>query len=404
MEFMFHADGAFSYETLRAVSYTPYDGADVGEVMATAARVREGDWESWHTEWLALAGRTERIARHAREAGHVESARAAYLRAANYYRTAEFFLRDDPDHDPRLRRTWQQGVDCFSAAAELAGPAWRRITIPYAGVHLEGYFFQAGPRSEGEERRPTLLAFGGFDSTVEEMYFTAAAPALRRGWNCLIFEGPGQGAALRRHGLRFRPDWEAVVSPVVDLAVTLPGVDPDGLALLGMSFGGYLAPRAAAFEHRIAACVAFDGVHNLLEPLRHGVASGAGTVDPVTLDKLDELVEHRRDQPTHLRWMLSNALWTFGVSTAHELVTALARYDLTGTAEKITCPTLVLAADEDHFFPGQPERLYDALTCAKDLITFTAEEGGEEHCHMGALALFHQRLFDWLDETLKTSV
>lgn len=403
MNFGFGSDLAFSYETLRVVAYTPYDGADVGEVLATVGRITEGDWESWHAGWLALGSRIEGIASQARDAGHAESARVAYLRACDYYRTAEFFLRDDPDGDLRLLPTWRKSADAFAAAAELAGPAWQRVSIPYEGTALAGYFLRPGGPGEpetGQDRRPTLLAHGGFDSTLEEMYFAAAAPALRRGWNCLMFEGPGQGGALRVDGLRFRPDWEAVVTPVIDFALTLPGVDPARLALLGMSLGGLLAPRAAAFERRIAACVAFDGVHNLAEALLHNIAAGQPVpgADPVAA--LQHLIDQRRSLPSQLRWLLSNGLWTFGVSSARELVITLAAYDLTDAAPKITCPTLVLEAEADHFFPGQPRRLFDALTCPKTLITFTAEEGGQEHCHMGALALAHQRIFDWLDETI----
>ncbi len=398
MKSLFFNDRAFSYEALRAAAYAPYDGADIGEVLATTERIEEGDWDGWHDAWFATAARVERAAESARAAGHLESARAAYLRASNYYRTAEFFVRDDPDGDPRLVDAWRRSAHAFTRAAELATPAWRPIEIPYGGTVLSGYFLPA----DAEGPRPTLLAHGGFDSTLEEMYFAAAAPALRRGWNALIFEGPGQGAALRMQGLVFRPDWEAVVTPVVDFAQELPTVDTDRLALLGMSLGGLLAPRAAAFEPRLAACVALDGVHNLRDALSHAVSDES---TPVTgpaerLEALQKLIDARKSLPSHLRWMLSNGLWVFGVNTAKELVATLSAYDLTDVAGKITCPTLVLEAEADHFFPGQPRRLYDSLTGPKRLIRFTSEEGGAEHCHMGALALAHQRIFDWLDETV----
>jgi len=379
MEFRFHDDHAFSYEILRAVAYTPYDGADLGEVLATTAVIRAGDWDSWYERWHALAARTEETAERAAKAGHRESARSAYLRASNYYRTAEFYLRDDPAGDPRVLPVFERGVDCFRRALDSSALNWRRVRIPYEGVELEGYYLQAG----GDEPRPTLLAHGGFDSTVEEMYFSAGAAALRRGWNCLLFEGPGQGAAVRRHGLRFRPDWEAVVTPVVDHALTLPGVDPDRIALLGMSLGGYLAPRAAAFEHRLAACVAFDGIHDL-GGVAQGLAPAAGA-------------QPSSDQ----RWLLANARWTLGTSDWDELAAVFAEYDLTGIAPAITCPTLVCDAESDKFFPSsQPRQLHDELTCEKELISFTADEGADEHCHMGALTLFHQRAFDWLDEVV----
>lgn len=178
---MFDTDEAFSFETLRGVSYAPYGGADIGEVMATAARITPGDWESRHREWLALADRIATIADKCAGDGHFVSAGSAYLRASNYYRTAEFFLRDDPSNDPRVADT--------------------------------------------------------------------SARAIQQ------------------------------------------------------------------------------------------------------------------------------------------------------VADQITCPTLVCEAQNDQFFPGQPRMLYEALRCPKTLLTLTAAEGAGEHCHEGALTLFHQRMFDWLDDT-----
>ena len=153
---MFRNDAGFSYETLRAARYIPYDGADLGEIMSTASRIAEGDLESWHQEWLGTAERVHAAADNAWGAGHRESAWCAYLRASNYYRTAEFFLRDHPDEDPRMLATWRSGAECFARAAELTGPAWRRVTLPYEGTLLNGWFFAAeklirGTAHEGAE-------------------------------------------------------------------------------------------------------------------------------------------------------------------------------------------------------------------------------------------------------------
>jgi alpha-beta hydrolase superfamily lysophospholipase len=399
MRFMFDTDEAFSFETLRAVGYAVYGGADIGEVMATAARITPGDWESWYREWLALADRIATIADKSAAEGHAASASSAYLRASNYYRTAEFFLRDDPSNDPRVGDTSARAIEAFRAAPEIQAQ-WTRVGIPYEGIELEGYYLN----SSGDQPGPTLLAHGGYDSTVEELFFTVGEAARRRGWNCLIFEGPGQGSALRVNKLPFRYDWEAVVTPVVDFAVNLRGVDPEHIALLGMSMGGYLAPRAAAFEHRISACVAYDGVLNLA-PAFNLTAARPDPQSPEpdseqSVAALDNLVAHRGGASSSQRWAISNALWVFRGTTAQELIDEVSEYDLTEVADQITCPTLVCEAENDHFFSGQPRMLYEALHCPKTLLTFTVAEGAEEHCHVGALTLFHQRMFDWLDGTL----
>ncbi|TCP38958.1 alpha/beta hydrolase family protein [Tamaricihabitans halophyticus] len=394
MRFMFDTDEAFSFETLRAVGYTVYGGADIGEVIMTAERITPGDGESWYREWRALADRTASIADGCAAGGHMTSASGAYLKASNYYRTSEFFLRDDPEHDPRVAETSALAVQTFRSAHEVQA-RWRPVRIPYEGIELDGYYLNVS----GDVRGPTLVAHGGFDSTVEEMYFAVGEAARRYGWNCLIFEGPGQGAVLRTHGLPFRHDWEAVITPVVDFAIDLPGVDGDRIALLGMSLGGYLAPRAAAFESRIAACVAYDGVFRIAGAFLK--TPEAQVLDPTDrLALLDNLIARRSEASSSQRWLLSNSLWTFGVSSAKDLYAEIVKYDLTGVADRITCPTLVCDAENDQFAAGQPAMLYEALDCPKTFLPFTSAEGAGEHCHEGALTLFHQRLFDWLDETI----
>lgn len=394
MRFIFDTDESFSFETLRTVGYTAYGGADIGEVIATAQRITPGDWESWYREWRALADRIAGIAQGCAADGHAVSASSAYLRASNYYRTAEFYLRDDPCNDPRVADTSARAIETFRAAPDVQAH-WTRMRIPYEGILLEGYYLNVS----GDDRGPTLLAHGGFDSTVEEMFFAVGEAARRHGWNCLIFEGPGQGSVLRVEKLPFRYDWEAVITPVVDVAVTLRGVDPERLALMGMSMGGYLAPRAAAFEPRISACIAYDGVFTMAAALPEPQDPGLDATQRISA--LDDLIAHRAEATTSQRWVLSNALWTLGVATARELIDGFGKYDLTHVAARIACPTLVCEAQNDQFFPGQPAMLYEALQCEKTFMAFTAAEGAGEHCHEGALTLFHQRMFDWLDDTLR---
>jgi dienelactone hydrolase len=395
MRIIFDTDESFSFETLRAVGYAPYGGADIGEVITTAERITPGDWESWYREWRALADRIASIADECAAGGHTISASSAYLRASNYYRTAEFFLRDDRRNDPRAADTSARAIETFRSAPDIQ-QQWDRVHIPYEGIHLEGYYLNVS----GNDRGPTLLAHGGFDSTVEEMFFAVGEAARRYGWNCLIFEGPGQGSALRHHKLPFRYDWEAVITPAVDFAVNLRGVDPDRIALLGMSMGGYLAPRAAAFERRIAACIAYDGVFNMAAamPKTHTV----GDDSTRRAAAMDTMIAHRAEAPTSQRWVLSNALWVFDVETGQELLDEVAKYDLAHVADQITCRTLVCEAENDQFFESQPAMLYEALRYPKTFLQFTAAEGAGEHCHEGALTLAHQRLFDWLDDTLRS--
>ena len=102
MKFLFD-DESFSFEALRAAGYASGSGADLGEVLVTCASIPDGDEEAWCRQWGALAGRIRGTGLAALAAGHRVSARDALLRASNYYRTAEFYRRSDPDNDADRR-------------------------------------------------------------------------------------------------------------------------------------------------------------------------------------------------------------------------------------------------------------------------------------------------------------
>jgi pimeloyl-ACP methyl ester carboxylesterase len=391
-------DQTFSFELLRSLSYAPYGGADIGDCLLTAYRIEDGNFESWYKEWNITAERVHSLADSALASGQRVSAREAYLRASNYYRTAEFFLHGNRQ-DPRIMSTWEKSRSTFRHATQLMDTPVEQVNIPYEGTCLTGYLYKV---DDSSLPRPTLIIHGGYDSTGEELYFGGAAAALQRGYNCLTFEGPGQGSAIRQLQLPFRPDWEKVVTPVIDYALTRPELDPHRIALMGISFGGYLAPRAAAYEHRLAACIANDGVHTFRfremgQPFMDARNKGNGTAQPADFE---EVIQAVMKHHTGVRWAVENGMFTFQANSIYELVQKTEPYSLDGIADKITCPTLVCEAEDDHFFAGQPQRLYDELTCRKTYMKFTAEDGAEEHCHFGALLLFNHRIFEWLDQTL----
>jgi pimeloyl-ACP methyl ester carboxylesterase len=387
-------DQTFSFEFLRTVGYAPYGGADIGECLATASQIREGDFESWYGHWSNRARRVHTLADDALKLGKRVSAREAYLRASNYYRTAEFFLHGKP-HDPRILVTWGNSRATFRQAIKLMDTPVEEVLIPYEGTFLPGYFYQP---NVSHQPRPTLIVHGGYDSTGEELYFMIAAAAIQRGYACLTFEGPGQGALIREQHVPFRPDWEQVVTPVVDALLMRPEVDPARIALMGISLGGYLAPRAAAFEHRLAALIADDGLYS------YQFSEKARTVTRIA-DLFGRAIgqyvlKKVMQRNTGIRWAIENGMFTFQVSSIWDLVEATESWSLSAVANKITCPTLVCEAEKDHFFAGQPKMLYEALTCPKTLLRFTGEDGAEEHCQLGALLLFNHQILSWLDTTL----
>ncbi len=399
---LFPEDTAFWYETQRTLGHAAYGGADIGEVLTTAQAITAGDYDSWHDEWLATADWVSAEAEKMLAEGHRISARDALMRANNYYRAAEFFLHGNPD-DPRIAHAYNRGRECFRAAAALCDPPIEPVEIPYEGTVLHGYFYRASGSDTGP--RPTMIMHSGFDGTCEELHWFGAAAGQERGYHVLTFDGPGQPAARHLDGLVFRPDWENVVTPVLDWLLARPGVDPARVALLGLSMGGLLAPRAAAFEHRLAACVAMDGVYDLgltvTENMPGTRAEAEAVLRAPSAPEVDAMIEQLMTVNPNIRWAATHGQYVMGVDSPRAFFASYLDYTLAdGIADQITCPTLVCDAQEDIFFDGQPKLLFEHLTCQKTLLHFTTAEGAGAHCQAGAQRLAFGRIYDWLDNVL----
>ena len=390
MKFIFD-DPTFSYETLRTMSYAPYGGADIGEVLATAGNIESGNFESWYQNWLRLADQMKQRATEFAQAGDQISASENNFKASNYYRTAEFFLHGNPE-DKRILTTWRESRDAFQTALRQVKTNVELVNIPYEQTTMPAYFYKVD-----DCKRPTLIVQGGFDSTSEELYFQVVVAALKRGFNCITFDGPGQGEMIREQHVTFRPDWENVIGRVVDFLVERSEVDITKIALMGISFGGFLAPRAAAFDQRIAAVMADDGLFSF----QFSSAFKARSHGELNLENVDQILKPLMAKSTQVRWTLENGQYTFGADSIADLFDKTEEYTLANVVDQISCPVLVCKADADIFFKGQPELLFDGLTSPKTFMAFGKQDYAEEHCHMGGLTYFNQKMLGWLEETLK---
>lgn len=404
-------DPEFAFELKRTLAAAYAGETDIGECLATASRIREGDFESWYTEWKKTADHFRATGDKSLAQGHNVTAREAYYRAATYYRTAEFFLHGNPS-DLRILETWSKSRDAFRDALALDTVPYEIVAIPYENTTLPGYFYKAGTSGKP---RPLLIIQTGFDGCQEELH-PYAIEGIRRGYNVLTFEGPGQGEVIRVQHLPFRADWESVVAPVVDYAVSRPDVDRNRIALWGISLGGYLAPRGAAYEPRIKALIADAGTYDIgLNLIGHMQKSGG----PAANMTEKELQEWLRSDPkefndamtqamvkdTGTRWLYEHGMFVFNASSPALFWAKWMDMTMEGSAEKIRNPTLVTAGAADHFDPGavQAKLLYDHLTCDKELMVYSDEFGAGSHCQLGTFAQSFAGKFDWLDENMGMS-
>ncbi|MFG1398894.1 alpha/beta hydrolase family protein [Roseixanthobacter pseudopolyaromaticivorans] len=391
-------DELFDAQFLRTLGHTYYHGADIGECLALAARIPDGDTERWYSEWNALAERLYDAGQASLAAGRGTSARQAFLRASNYFRTAYVFLLAAP-LDERAVRAYDRQAEAFARACALMEHPAQSVRIPFEETSLHGLFLRP---SVTDTPRATLIVTGGYDGTAEENFFYSGAAALERGYNVLLYDGPGQGEALFKQGLHLRPDWENVLRPVVDFVLAQPGVASDQIALLGVSLGGYLAPRGASGEPRLAALVADPGQYSLLEEMRARLPGWLGRGlpkgNPLTRRVLSRMMERMMRSPTK-GWALRRGLFVHGVATPWDYVQSIATYTLEGRAQEIACPTMVCKAQGDAI-GASAESLFERLACTKRLALFKADDGAAAHCESGARALFNREMFDWLDTVL----
>lgn len=399
----------FWFETLRVLGHTAYGGADIGEVLTVAGAIESGNAGSWHQHWTAMGDRIFALAEASRLGGHQVSARDGFLRAASYFRIADFFLHGQPD-DPRIRQSHRRSISSFTAFAALAHNPIERVEIPFEEGSLSGWFCRA---HHGHGPRPLLLAHNGFDGAGEEMFFFGGYAAAERGFHVLLFDGPGQPSALNDRALHFRPEWETVVTPVLDHALDAYGedVDPDRIGLLGVSLGGMLAPRAAAIEPRISAVACVDGIYDASSAISDLLGTDRAGLERLVADPAssETFLTAAAETNPMLAWIFDHGRYALGVNTRSDFVTEYLRYNLLGgIAERITCPILVCEAADDIFYtdtgtderPTEPRRLAAHLHAPMTLTTFTSAEGAGSHSHGGAERLAMGRILDWLEVTL----
>jgi hypothetical protein len=357
---------------------TYYGMSDLAEVLEAISSIKSGDEEAWINAWDTMAQKLQCRAEAAFQKGKTVTASTSYLRASTYWRVSlMYFGKTD---DPRMKDYALESHKCYEKYLEVSGYPGQYVTIPYENTFLPGHFYKS---PTAKENAPLLIITPGRDTWAEDTRWVYDG-AIKRGIHCLIYDGPGQGYALRLGGLPFRHDWENVIKPVVDFALTLPGIDGARIGLMGISFGGFLVPRAAAFEKRIKVCIADPG------NISWGGAIGK------RLQVIQKMPAFLR--PPFLKFMLKDYAWKQGVPES-EVIEELKKYDNSSILGGITCKTLVMDGTKEPMY-GEAQKFFDALTCPKEYLLFDESTTAQSHCQMGSYATATEYLFDWIDENI----
>jgi dipeptidyl aminopeptidase/acylaminoacyl peptidase len=352
--------------TLRIFEEAENEGGETFECLRTLARIRPGTFkEDWYAEWYAIGEKVARMGEQALKEGHHVSARKAFLRAYNYYRLSYFYMSGK---DSRKKEAYVKGHESFQKATQLFDPKFEYVEVPFEGKVMEGVFYPA----ESKKAAPLVVFVGGIDGQKEEAYFVGAKELQERGINVLAIDGPGQASALIMQQLVCVPNYEKPVGAFLDQVAKRRGVDMERVAILGRSLGGYIAPRVAAFEKRIKACVVWGAYYDMQENIKH----------------------QGKEINEALKEMLA-------VETDEELREKAKAYTLNGVIQRVQCPILIIHGEADPVTPAwNAQRTYDEAKCEKTLKMYKLGEPGSGHCTHDAPSIVFPLVYDWLYDKL----
>ena len=369
----------WSNATLIAKGMAPYASVALEEIDRVVQRLHQriDEPHAWWEEWTAVAAQVEREAEAAAAEGRHATAGNYYLRAGSYYYTGERML---PPGEQKLA-LYRKSLHCSQEGLKRRYPNLEIVDVPYEGTALPAYFIKS-PAASG--RAPTVVLFDGLDNCKEMSVLFAGVELAFRGFHTLAIDGPGQGEALRLRNLPSRYDYEVPGKAAYEYVAARPDVDPKRVAIMAYSAGGYYAPRAAAFEKRYAACVAWGPHYDY-----HAV-----------WQKRWEVMQKDEKSIATSHFQLP---WVLGVPDMAAAMEKLKKFTLAGVAQLITCPMLVCWGEEDKLTPrAVAHKLYDAVGSKdKTLKIFTPQSGGAEHCQVDNRQVGTDYIADWLEARLR---
>jgi dienelactone hydrolase len=375
----FPEDYRWSAAMALALGCAGLGAADIGEIDQVGRELRYdlGDDEAWFRAWAHQGDRVRDRAQVAERAGRRQTACSAYLRSCIYYQLGERFR--NPKDEVALG-CYSTAVESFRRFAALVDwPQVEPVEVPLEDREMPAYLVHAAGATEPP---PVVVYFDGLDITKEICFVLGARDLALRGISTLVVDGPGNGESIRFRGMPLRSDYEVAGAAALDYLETRADVNARRAGVLGISLGGYYAPRCASLDPRFKACVAWGAIWNYHETWKRRVESNFSSAMSVP--------------GTHISWVL-------GVDSIDAALERLTAYRLDGVVQEMACAFLVLHGEHDEQVSlDAAERLYAACGAEdKRLRVFTADEGGAQHCQVDQPARAIEEFADWLNERFK---
>ena len=370
-----HQDISMNFQMNRWFSWVGEAGM-LDDMRSVAPRI--ASYADWKREFLALAESASRQ-------GHV-------LRSGYYFRAAEFFMRADDVDRKSAREKFLSAVRAVYGLDQN-----ERHAIPYTDGQISG--FLPAYRFTPAQSRGTIVFFGGFDSYIEEL-MQAFFYLRDAGYEVIAFEGPGQGGALNEAGLPMTAEWHKPVKAVLDY------FQVNHVTLIGLSMGGGLVFRAAAFEPRVDRVIAYDIFTDFLDvnlrqvnPLLRGLLTVMLNLRAAAV--VNAMVARVAKKSPVAEWGIEEGMHVTGTSSPYEFFRKAKQFHTADVSTLIKQDVLLLAGSEDHYVPTK--QLYQQikmLTNARSISArlFTRSESAENHCQAGNYGLALMTIVNWLDD------
>lgn len=358
----------WSYNTLAAIAA----GGQLGDIGLILGRLRErdGNDEVWYREWSRLAGILAARAESAVAVGASESAAEHYFLASLYHTVSEHFI---PPAEALRLECYRTVLETFEKGRVLSSQAIERVLVPYeGGAELPAYFI---PAVRGASPGPAAIFLCGLDTTKEISTLRVRERLAARGIGCLAIDTPGVGEALRLGKLHTRFDYEVPVAAAIDYLQSRPDVDPSRIGIIGSSLGGYYVARAAAFEPRLRAAVAWGVIHDYHAVWRRRLTIG-GAVATAGFQ----------------------LMFVTGTDTMEAAMERIENFKVQPIGGDIRCPFLIVHGAEDQQVPpGDAEKMFDAIGSRdKTLLICDGKNAGAAHCQFDNHLPAMLRVGDWL--------